>query len=186
MTAALAYLRKNWRPLAVLGALLLAYLGGRYGQPGRVVERRTVQWRDRVEWRDRIVRETVAGPVRTRTVVREYPAPPAGSECADRPVRVVETVDERGPVVTLERRDAEGLVISEGKDAAERVVDSRARWRVGVLVGAQVSLAPSLVAGLHGEVRIFGPLWAGAWVLGDLRWLPGHVDAGLKLTLEMP
>lgn len=184
MTAALAYLRKNWRPLAVLAAILLAYLGGRYGHPARVVERRTVEWRDRVKWRDRVVKETVAGPVRTRTIVKEYPAPPADAPCADRPARVVETVEERGHVVTLERRDAEGLVVSEGKAAAERVVDSRARWRVGAMVGAQVALPPALVVGLHGEARVAGPVWAGAWVLADPRWPTGRVDAGVSVGVE--
>lgn len=163
MTPALTYLRANWRPLAVLVALVLAYLGGRHGQPARVVHRVDVRWKDRIEWRDREVVGRVEGPIRRTRETLEYPPVPAGSPCADRPTRVVREIEDRGPVVTVARRDADGLVISEGKAAAEKLVERGGTWRAGLMAGVELSTAPRLLLGAHVEARVAGPVWVGAW-----------------------
>lgn len=177
MTPALTYLRANWRPLAVLVALVLAYLGGRYGQPARVVQRVDVRWKDRIEWRDREVVGRVEGPVRRTREVREYPPGPAGTPCADRPTRITVETEDRGTVVTVARRDAEGLLISEGRAAAERVVERGGTWRAGLLAGVELAPAPRLLVGAQVEARIAGPLWVGAFGATGLQ------DPGRSWTL---
>jgi len=184
MTAALAYLRKNWRPLAVLLALVGLAVAIQCGQPARVVERRKVEWRDRGEETTTKTTRIEEGPKREMRIRKKYAPPPADSPCADRPVEVETIFIDTGPKLTLGAEGTAKKWDNEGKAAAERVVDSRARWRVGALVGAQVALPPALVVGLHGEARVAGPVWAGAWVLADPRWPAGRVEAGVSVGVE--
>jgi hypothetical protein len=134
----------------------------------RVEER--VEWRDRIEYREKLVEKRVEGPVRIRTVTREFPPAP-GAPCPDRPLVVTERLEDRGPVVVDRASEGEVRTVREVVTERIEVPAPLPTWRAGALVGVDfgalslASPAGALVVGGHVERRVLGPLSLGAFAL---------------------
>lgn len=185
----LQFLRERWTHLLLWAFVMaVAFMAGRGCSPKPSVEvREVVKWRERVEYRDRVETKTVAGPVRIRTVTK-YMESQVDIGRPDRPVRVVEVVEERGPVVTVSAGARDALVIRDGsREAAARVI-SGPRYRVGAMAGARLvplAFPPQLLVGARGEARIGDwPLWGGVWAMTDPLAPATHVSLGVSATME--
>lgn len=139
-------------------ALALAFVGGRYSAPARVVERVKVETRTVTitEWRDRIVTKRVEGPTRTVERIVEKPGE----------VREVTRWIDAGPVTTDTDTNLSGHTsgTTESTSATVRMSETgRPGWGGGLAAQwdpGRLSASPA-VLGLEVDRRLFGPLWVG-------------------------
>jgi hypothetical protein len=159
---------------------VLAFVGGRYSLPAKVVERVKVETKVETvtEWKDRIVEKRVDGPVRIRTVVTEVPGPSPACPV----LRQTETVEDRGPVVTDTIADASGgstVNASTVATSTKITENERPGWRLAAAAlwdPRALAYQPDRYQ-LEVDRRIIGTVWLGARATTDLRF-------GLALGVE--
>lgn len=166
------FLKKHWRKLAVLVALVAAFAVGRYTTPGPdVVIAQSIRF---VERKVEVVRTEKA---KDRIVYRDVTVKPDGTKI-DRSIERTETETKLAKTTATDRDSA--------TDTKSQVTSYKPQWRVGALLGVNVAGVrfdrpigyDLLAAGAFAERRIVGPFYAGIWALS------AGPSFGLTVSLE--
>lgn len=172
------------RPVAIslaVAALAGAYALGRVSAPARVetVERVVTREVQAVQVQHTEQRE--AARVETRVVYRDRVVTPDGTVREREVERSESAAVQREQSATVEQTVR---TVDVERVASRTVTVPAPDWRVGVLVGVPVRLAPGpVLVGVLIQRRLWGPVSAGAWTLAPVG--PGApVAAGVSLSVE--
>jgi hypothetical protein len=160
----MSFLLAHWRTVAVLAALLAAFVGGRY-----TVRTQTVTV-TRTEYKDRIVEKVVQAEVKTQIVYRDRIRKPDGT------VETHEKIESGSRTTTTDDK----RTTEEGKTAT--VVIPPPLWHVHVDFGAPLALPldPYFTVGV--ERQIVGPFSVGIWGSADIHGQ--HPAGGVSLGVS--
>jgi hypothetical protein len=158
------WLLKFWAHRFIVATVLLpvAFFVGRWTAPAPAAQVRT-ETVTRTEYKDRVVVKEVAGATRVvyrdRTIYRDGPIQE----------RVVEKEGERVEVVREIEKKTDSVQAQETRVEVSAIQPT---WRVGVLVGADLSpqwqpIPGAGVLSIGGTIqhRLAGPLWVGGFAL---------------------
>lgn len=178
--------------MACLGAWLIVgaavgYVGHR---PATVVHTETrtetvTKWKTRLVQVEHVVHDKASASQATRgRVVRRHRVTTRDANGATR--TTVDTVTTAGEVTLSLSRDVSATTRQATRDAAgdatratvatRAETTSRPTWEVGAMVGLDTSAR--VAWGAYGRRRLFGPFWAGMWVL------PSPGAAGVSLGVQ--
>ncbi|GAC1590904.1 MAG: hypothetical protein NVS3B25_09810 [Hymenobacter sp.] len=178
LLAVLSFLKAHWRPFAVAGVLLLAFLGGRCSAPKPTV---TVKTEVRTEYKDRIVtvEKKVEAEVKTQVVYRDRIVTRPDGTKIETKTEVDSKVDEH------QTDDINTVKVSSGKadSTAVTLQNAAPRWNIslGVAVPLKYPNAPAWVL-MQANYRIVGPLTIGGWSLFDTKW--GNPALGVSVGVS--
>lgn len=189
MTAVAAgLLKKHWKKLLLVGALVAAFVAGATlnPQPGKVV---TVE---KIVYVEKKVTDTKVVEVdKTKTDIKiNKHVEKTKVTAPDGTITEKEVSDtQAGKTVYVDRvveKVVKEQVIVEKVVEKEVRVDNLKRFRVGLLVGVQPQILPvpninSYVVGGTAEIRVVGPVWAGVWGAGTTQ---GMGMGGIKVAVD--
>lgn len=191
MVKVLEFCKAHWKVLAVIAAILGAYVLGCFfnPQPAKVVteikevEKVVTVEKEVVKTVIQVVKE-VEVQVQTHTVVVKETTPDGGV----RETTVIDTnsdTKDKEKVVEYVDRVVEKIVDREVFIEKKVIVDNQRYWRASLLLGLQPKLIPPSVdaylVGAEIERRVVGPVWLGIWGMGST---VGVASAGLKVGID--
>jgi hypothetical protein len=150
----------------ILCVLLVVFIAGRHSRPEKVrVETHTVAVQTETEEVERRIWDANTAAIRrAATVIHERTVAPDGTVKERTETRTRERTQTAREVHTQERQQREAVSVIREHKQVERT-SKRSDYRLGALVGVDLSSKLTPRVGLHGEARVLGPLYLGGWAL---------------------
>jgi hypothetical protein len=171
----LEFAKAHWRIIAVIVILILAFLGGRYTTPTKVVETERIVYQEKIV--EKIVEKKVEVAAKTKVVYRTTTITKEG----ETKIVEVEKTEKKTEKKTDSETNKDKEIVKE--DTRTKLTEyARPQWKVGALVGYDFSpvkpldFAHGLTLGAHVERRLAGPIWVGVWAFHT-----GAVGASLSV-----